>query len=418
MSFLAPIAEADEPLSAPALQASAPLPSPRLDLSLPSTPDLSPSPDPSLAPAAPRSSRSADRAAFREARALYESGELLARDNPVAATLHFRQAAAVFGEIDGQERRRDKSLWQAGMCYASVAMRAKRRGEAETARAALERARSCFHLINERGKEAMAVYQLGLVTSELNAAAELIKAAALMYAEQGDEPREAMCYAELGHLFSATDADTAIFYLKQCLLLYLKLGDSHREGKVLYTIGLLASSKLDDRATAFNYLAQARVIFRRRGDSAEEADASYQLGKLCVRRGAYEPAVRYFEEASTLFHAANLLVDEAWSSYRLALVMLKVRSTPLAIDYLAEARKLFADAPTDERHAEGSCLLRIAEILAGTVGGVGEGVAGGEDVRDEERAREFFDKAARLLAPTQTPTPAPSPHLSRGRAHR
>ncbi|GAA6054643.1 hypothetical protein JCM3770_002919 [Rhodotorula araucariae] len=410
MSVLAPIAEADEPPATASLQAGArPVSSASSHrLSLPSTP--SPSPPLAAAPVAvartPSSSRSADRAAFREARAVYESGVALSRaGNPVAATVHFRQAAAVFGEIEGHESRRDKALWQAGMCYAAVAMRAKSRGEGETAKAALEQARSCFHFVNAVGKEAMAIYQLGLITAELGTAAELIKAAALLYADLGDESREAMCYAELGHLFT-------------CLLLYLKLGDSHREGKVLYTIGLFAA-KLADRTTAFNYLAQARVIFRRRGDKAEEADASYQLGKLCVRKRAYEPAVQYFEEASTLFHDAGLLVDEAWASYRLALVMLKVRSAPLAIDYLAEARKLFAEAPTDERHAEGSCLLRIAEILAGTVGSVGEGVEGGEDVRDEERARQLLEEAARLLTPAQTPAPASStPHLSRARSRR
>jgi len=214
-----------------------------------------------------------------------------------------------------------------------------------------------------------------------------------------------------------------LFSHVQCLLLYLKLGDSHREGKVLYTIGLLASSAaLDDRRTGYNYLAQARVIFRRRGDTADEGDACYALGKSCVRNGAFEQAVKYFEEvrwapsrpavsetllkgctdaaaccrraqASSLFHSAHLPVDEAWASYRLALVMLKVRSASLAISYLVDARQLFAEAPSDERHAEGSCCLRIAEILSGAVGGK----EGGVDVKDDVRAAEFFDEVRRVV---------------------
>ncbi|GAA5927920.1 hypothetical protein JCM3775_002764 [Rhodotorula graminis] len=432
MSLLAPIAEADEPLYTRTLPASArkPVPYSSPPLSLPSTPDdLSPrsSPTPAAGPsatttsAAAARSRSADRAAFNEARALYDSGVALSRDgNPLAATRHFRQAAVVFGDMDGQEKRRDKSMWQAGMCYASLGMRAKKRGEKETARGALEQARSCFHFINERAKEAMAMFQLALLAlPDLSQATEQLKAAAVMYADLGDEAREAMCYAELGHLFSASDPDTAVFFLKQCLLLYLKLGDSHREGKVLYTIGLLASSAaLDDRRTGYNYLAQARVIFRRRGDTADEGDACYALGKSCVRSGAFEQAVKYFEEASSLFHSAHLPVDEAWASYRLALVMLKVRSASLAISYLSDARQLFAEAPSDERHAEGSCCLRIAEILSGAVGGK----AGGEQVRDEVRAADFFDEAARLLAlddstiSTPTPSSRSTPQSSRTRS--
>jgi len=179
----------------------------------------------------------------------------------------------------------------------------------------------------------MALYQLALVLApDQSQAAEHLKAAALVYADSGDEAREAMCYAELGHLFSKSDPDTAVFFLKQvrshilclsgclraggsltrrcgphahaqCLLLYLKLGDTHREGKVLYTIGLLAlsssalvSGSSEGARTGFNYLAQARVIFRRRGDTAEEGDACYQLGKASVRNGALEQAVKYFEE--------------------------------------------------------------------------------------------------------------------------
>ncbi|GAA5838917.1 hypothetical protein JCM9279_003899 [Rhodotorula babjevae] len=405
MSPLEPIAEADERLYTRTLPASArkPVPYSSPPLSLPSTPDdLSPrsSPTPgasaattsaaAVAAAASRS-RSAERAAFNEARALYDSGCALSRDgNPLAATRHFRQAAVVFGDMDGQEKRRDKSMWQAGMCYASLGMRAKKRGERDTARGALEQARSCFHFINERTKAAMAAFQLALLAlPDLSQATEQLKAAAVMYAELGDEAREAMCYAELGHLFSASDPDTAVFFLKQCLLLYLKLGDSHREGKVLYTIGLLASSAaLDDRRTGYNYLAQARVIFRRRGDTADEGDACYALGKSSVRSGAFEQAVKHFEEASSLFHSAHLPVDEAWASYRLALVMLKVRSASLAISYMADARQLFAEAPSDERHAEGSCCLRIAEILSGAVGGK----EGGAEVRDDVRAAEFFDE--------------------------
>lgn len=68
--------------------------------------------------------------------------------------------------------------------------------------------------------------------------------------------------------------------------------------------------------------------------------------------------------------------------------MLKVRSAALALSYLADARQLFAAAPSDERHAEGSCLLRMAEILSGAVGGQ----EGAEGVRDEERAAEMFDE--------------------------
>ncbi|GJN92689.1 hypothetical protein Rhopal_005724-T1 [Rhodotorula paludigena] len=328
------------------------------------------SPSPVVARKPAPSRTEAERQAFAEAKALYQAGLALSTEgqNPVQATLQFRQAAAVFGEIGGQERRRDKCLWQAGMCYAGVGVRARNGGDAEGARTAFEQARSLFHFINAKDKEAMAVYQLGLVTSELAAAADQIKA---------------------------------------CLILYLKLGDTAKEAHSLYTIGLLAASPaLHDRQTAFNYLQQARVLFRRRGDRAEEGDAAYQLGKVCVARRAYEPAVRYFEEACTLFHKASSPVDEAWSQYRLALVMLKVRSASLALDYLLEARKLFADAPaSDERHAEGSCLLRIAEILSGDVGG---DAAEREGLKDEVRAREYYDQAMILLAPSGSGTPGTS----------
>lgn len=113
-------------------------------------------------------------------------------------------------------------------------------------------------------------------------------------------------------------------------------------------------------------------------------------------------ARRWRAQASSLFHSAHLPVDEAWASYRLALVMLKIRSASLAISYLSDARQLFAEAPSDERHAEGSCCLRIAEILSGAVGGK----EGGEGVRDEVRAAEFFDEVRRASFLSLSPSRA------------
>lgn len=221
-----------------------------------------------------------------------------------------------------------------------------------------------------------------------------------------------MCYAELGHTFGVGDPDTGIYYLKQALLLYLKLADVAKEAHALFAIGTLASRlplpppldpptptrdfgarasqpssglnrsfstssmgsnssrtrSLHPSQTTYNYISQARRLFARLGLPKGQAECAYQLGKLCTRhgpRGELEAAVVLFEEACDKFReAGGAEVDEAWSMYRLALVMLKVRSSALAIDYLAEARRLFRDAATDERKAEGSCLLRIGEIYA------------------------------------------------------
>ena len=225
-----------------------------------------------------------------------------------------------------------------------------------------------------------------------------------------------MCYAELGHTFGVSDPDTGIYYLKQALLLYLKLADVAKEAHALFAIGTLAARlppttdpppsspgssaatlkasqsspatlnrsvstsslasnssrtrrNLHPSQTAYNYISQARRLFARLGLAKGQAECAYQLGKLSTRhgpRGELEAAVVLFEEACDKFREAGDEVDEAWSMYRLALVMLKVRSSTLAIDYLAEARRLFRDARTDERKAEGSCLLRIGEIYAAT----------------------------------------------------
>ncbi|GAA5978391.1 hypothetical protein JCM11641_004675 [Rhodosporidiobolus odoratus] len=300
------------------------------------------------------------RSSFAEAKALFLSGQSLSPSNPYAATLHFRQAATVFREIPGQKKRVEKCLWMEGMCWARMGMKASKRKEKEAAGAAFEEAQALFHFIGETSKEAMALYQLGRVTDDVLTAAEHLKRAATLFGETNEEAQEAMAYAECANLFGHEDPDTAIFFLKQCLLLYMKLSDSNKEGKALFAIGSLAVHL--DKRTAHNYYLQARVIFRRRHDLREDANCSYQLGKICVAQKSYEAAVAYFEEASTLFHQLSKPVDEAWAMYRLALVMLKVKNSELAVDYLTEARKLFAEAKT-EREAEGSCLMRMGEIL-------------------------------------------------------
>lgn len=195
-----------------------------------------------------------------------------------------------------------------------------------------------------------------------------------------------MCYAELGHAFSASDPDAGIYYLKQALLLYLKLADVAKEAHALFSIGTLAARlppttdppttprasplarspapgtpaslsrsrsvssmastssswpKVHPAQTAYNYISQARRLFARLGDAKGQAEAAYRLGKLSTRygpKGELPVAVELFEEACDKFREAGSIVDEAWSMYRLALVMLKARSSALAIDYLAEVR--------------------------------------------------------------------------------
>ncbi|GAA5841257.1 hypothetical protein JCM11251_001606 [Rhodosporidiobolus azoricus] len=318
---------------------------------------------PSRLPSQDGHRKDAYRALFAEAKTLYESGLSLSPTNPYAATLHFRQAASVFAEIPGQRKRVEKSLWQAGMSWAGIGFRASKRAGAERreeAREAFEEARELFAFVGETSKEAMALYHLGYVTDEILLAADHLKTAASLFADLADEAHEAMCYAEAAHLFGQEDPDTAIFFLKQCLLLYMKIGDTNREGKALFAIGSLAAHL--DKRTAHNYYLQARVIFRRRNDIVEDANCSYQLGKIAVACKSFEAAVLYFEEASALFHEAHKPVDEAWALYRLALVMLKVKTAELALDYLNEAKRLFSEAG-NEKAAEGSCLLRMGEIL-------------------------------------------------------
>ncbi|GAA5893145.1 hypothetical protein JCM5296_003083 [Sporobolomyces johnsonii] len=275
--------------------------------------------------AASRSSSSASlgRDAFDEAKALYETGLSISRVNPLAAILHFRQAASVFSE---------------------VGLTAKKQKAPGDAKAAFEEAITLFSSIGEAAKTAMAHYQIGLVSTDLLNAADHIK-----------KTGKVVVRWTLAKMPASEPSSS------QALLLYIKLGDSAKEAKALYAIADLAS-RIDKR-TAYNYYLQARVIFHRRDDKTSCANCSYQLGKICAGNKAFEPAVHYFEEASSLFHDVEEPVDEAWSLYRLALVMLKSRTEELALDYLAEARKLFAEAP-DERAAEGSCLMRMGEILA------------------------------------------------------
>lgn len=112
---------------------------------------------------------------FEEAKALYESGLAISRDNPRSAIAHFiqgapveppfffientgslanaescascggevfRTAAKVFDEANGQEKRRDKSYWQAATCYGTVGWAAKKQKDWHGAKLAFEQVNS------------------------------------------------------------------------------------------------------------------------------------------------------------------------------------------------------------------------------------------------------------------------------------
>ena len=109
--------------------------------------DSSPLPFTSLEPT-PTSSRpsSSKRQVFEEAKALYESGLWISKDNPHSAIAHFLQASNVFSELRGQGNRRDKSLWQVGVCYGKIGWGAKKRQEWTEATEAFEEVSLAYFL--------------------------------------------------------------------------------------------------------------------------------------------------------------------------------------------------------------------------------------------------------------------------------
>lgn len=108
-----------------------------------------------------------------------------------------------------------------------------------------------------------------------------------------------MCFCELANMLARRDSASALHFLRQSLLIFCRLGDSHKEAHCLYEIGRLAASRARDFATAFSYFLQARVIFRQRGDITEDANCSYELGKLAAKARQLSAAVSYFEEVSS-----------------------------------------------------------------------------------------------------------------------
>ena len=107
------------------------------------------------------------REAFEEAKALYESGLYIARDNPQAAIAHFLQgrllsffsslsdsgidvrvggftAASVFEELKGQKKKREKCFWQAAVSFGRVGWNAKKRRDWNGAKMAFDEVRHCI----------------------------------------------------------------------------------------------------------------------------------------------------------------------------------------------------------------------------------------------------------------------------------
>ncbi|GAA6063418.1 hypothetical protein JCM10212_002087 [Sporobolomyces blumeae] len=290
------------------------------------------------------------RAAFDEAKALYTAGidrcspaastspRVGDRDDPeenraLGAIPHFLQASLVFASLPGASNaaRSNKCLWQVGVCYGRVGWARKKGHDWTGASDAFKEALKYFRKIGDSEKEATTLYQLGTVSHDLVSSADSLKKAALIYADLGNEQLEAMCFAELAHLFGSSPNR------HRALLLYLKMADLEKEARTLLEIGLLAASAAKVEM-AYNHFLQARVVFRRLGRVfvGEDANTCYHLGKLCTAERSFEAAVRYFEEASTLFHEADRPIDEAWTQYRLGLVMLKIDSNDLALDYFQE----------------------------------------------------------------------------------
>ncbi|KAK4051735.1 hypothetical protein OIO90_004559 [Microbotryomycetes sp. JL221] len=320
---------------------------------------------------------------FDEAKSLYQAGVESAKkkSGQLGALPLFRQAYNVFNEL-GCPSQAKKSLWKVAMTLGAIGHRSFQAKRYEEALNMFSEARALFRFVGEKSKEAMALFQSGLVyvaLRETEQAILLIKEAARLFVELADEADEAMCLCELASILKKQDPSASITYFKQALLIYLRSRDSFREAKTLCAIGLLSVST-KDYAGAYAYLKQARVIFRKRSDSQNLAQCSYQLGKLYNKASELNLAVECFEEAARGFHLDRKYVDEGWCYYRLGLAMLKAKDRSTAADYLTEARQLFKE--TSERQAEASCLMRLGEII--------------RDV-DKEGAKECWQQVLQLV---------------------
>ena len=115
--------------------------------------------------------------------------------------------------------------------------------------------------------------------------------AALIYAELGNDEKEAMCLAELGNLFGGRrnqrDVESSLFHWRQvisyilqvagesltdsearrvpqALLLYMKIGHQEKEARALYSIGEVLLHT--DKQAAYNHFLQVISLFLNQED--------------------------------------------------------------------------------------------------------------------------------------------------------
>jgi len=153
-----------------------------------------------------------------------------------------------------------------------------------------------------------------LRTTDYRAALDHLRRASLLADDVSSRSLQRDCKNLLAWAYKDLhDSDKATRHLLDSLELSRQLQDESGQANALANLGVIASSRMNDRAGALVYFEQALALQRRTGNLAGQANCLYNMADNLVELGEFARALDLGREAVKTTHEAGNVVLEALS---------------------------------------------------------------------------------------------------------
>ena len=271
------------------------------------------------------------------------------------AIAEYEKALRYFESAD-ERYREGLILYSIGLIYSQS-------GDMRNALTRAERAAGFFNRIGDVRDEANAVNNAGGaydVLGDSQKALASYQQALTLYRSVSGHAEEANVLNNIGKLYyDQADWQKAIEYYRQALPGLQAVGDQRREATVLGNLGNVYSA-LREYETARDYLSRALERWRGSGEQTGQATAFRSLGLSYLSEDRFREALGYYDQALALYRARGDRRGEGQALNYIGLIQSFLGEGAKALEVLNQAVQILTVA--GDRRYEAIALLNLARV--------------------------------------------------------
>ncbi|MCU0545652.1 MAG: CHAT domain-containing protein [Oscillatoriaceae cyanobacterium Prado104] len=314
---------------------------------------------------------------------MFDRAQLVLVGMSLALSLQLSQPIAAPSAIASPSQTAQTNNTDAAKRAFEDAVKLYQQGTVEAKKSAIAKYEEALKLYREAGdrqQEAVVLYNIGNVYSELGE-----KQKALDYYSQslpisravGNRLLEASTLNNIGNVYSDWgEKQKALDYYSQSLTLIRAVGNRSFEARTLNNIGNVYSN-LGEQQKALDYYSQSLPISRAVGDRWQEASTLNNIGKVYLDLGDQQKALDYYNQSLPISRAVGDRSLEATTLNNIGKVYSDLGEQQKALDYYSQSLPI--SRAVSDRWQEVTTLNNIGKVYS--------------DLGEQQKALDYYSQS-------------------------